>query len=325
MTRGVAIVDWRSLYGISRSSRTQSSAAGRAVCAPLASISWLPRPVLANVRDHSPHLAFGRNTSASSRHFAPLGAAIRPCRGAVRREGPLPLHRGSGAWRVSPGVRAPRLGSGIACGSTKDGSSQLAELDPNVAEAGGPKPGRHVVRVARHVGVTTVEFVELAGVDGVASDEQPTRPQDPTQLDQQPILQLPGRNMMQHRERRGGAEPAGLSGNRVASAWTTCTLLSRRRSRREPARSGSISTAVSRGTRRRRTWVVSPGPEPTSSTSSPSRDRRPPTAGSRSRRCRPTPGWRRTPDAAGSSASLPPGPAATSSRPPSTFSNQWWA
>jgi len=66
--------------------------------------------------------------------------------------------------------------------------TQLAELDPYVEEAGGSKPGRHLGRVAGDVAVTAVELVELAGGDGVGSDEQPARPQDPAQLGQQPIL-----------------------------------------------------------------------------------------------------------------------------------------
>src|SRR4051794_23509154 len=55
----------------------------------------------------------------------------------------------------------------------------------------------------------------------------------------------------------------------VASAWTTSTLVPAIRWASWAARSSSSSTAVRRGTKRRRTSVVKPGPGPISSTSSP--------------------------------------------------------
>ena len=59
------------------------------------------------------------------------------------------------------------------------------------------------------------------------------------------------------------------NGKAVASAWTTSTLVPARRSARLAARAASLSTAVRRTTRLASTSVVTPGPAPTSSTSSP--------------------------------------------------------
>jgi hypothetical protein len=94
------------------------------------------------------------------------------------------------------------------------------------------------------------------------------RTQHAPRLSEQSILNSCGRHMAHHRERQDRGERTVREGLAVASASIPSTFDFLMRSRSDDANRGSISMAVRRAVRWRRTSVMRPGPGPNSRTSS---------------------------------------------------------
>ena len=142
----------------------------------------------------------------------------------------------------------------------------------------------------------------ISGVSRASGGEETSlRAQHAQQLGEDAVLVLGRRYVVHHREAGRGAEPIGLERQRRRVAVNDVDVAAGKAIRRDLARSSSISTAVTRGTRWRRMSVVEPRP---GGRSRAHRRRASPRARSRGsdrpRDARPTPDWRGTPGEFGS-------------------------
>ena len=112
-----------------------------------------------------------------------------------------------------------------------------------------------------------VIFILYVRYYGICECQGLCRTQHAPRLSEQSILNSCGRHMVHHRERQDRGERTVREGLAVASASTTSTFVFLMRSRSDDANRGSISMAVRRAVRWRRTSVMRPGPN--SRTSSP--------------------------------------------------------